>query len=451
MIPAPSGTSLAAVLNAYKPSFVWDAYRAGRALGNGTGGMVEFTVNDLDSVVAPSVSVWKDGPGRFEVVDALTYPEEAIGPAGDFSDGVISNYWSGSWAYTNLGLSVSTPTTAAMLGQIASTPADILSGGPDPDVTYVDTTEVQDSVVERSSSLSATYGRVFQILVKSEEGHSPETRVSVGMNSTAGTRTTIPGNTWYRELPGNRGWYAILYWVANNATTTNYVTMSFAQGTGRWLVSSPMMYNQYSTFTNITRAPVPRLTTSTSRGQYQVYTTNAEFSIPVSGWIAGSLVLPDRSVSNGHVDYSGAAGYGFGGIFSWISGTYRIRMFMSSTSDRPVIQLDNGGTSFAYLAFPVDWEDFASFGFVVNWGLENGTEYANLYVNGVKEDSESGTLDWYPQTLASSVVYLGTNGVASSAAADCWVSHLAMGRQPLNRAQARMLSSAMYNFVRGGR
>ena len=434
----------------YDPIFVWDPVRAGTSYGRGiSSNRVDWTVNDLDTLTPPdSFSVWHSGNERFQVVDTTTNTDIALGPVGDFSDGKVQNYWSTSWLTSNLGFSVTAPTTSTMLGEVSGTAADIISGGSLPDVTFVDTDEAQDTVIERSNSRSATYGRVFQILIKSEDSNNPSGNVEIGMNTSAGTRTTDAAGTWFRELPGSRGWYAALYHVA--AGSTIYITLKFKLGTGRWLLSSPMFYNQYSTFENIVRPPIPRYSATTERGQYNVYTTNTDFSIPRAGWMAGTFVLPDRSVDNGHLDYSGAGNYGFCGLMSWQSGTYRIRMIMSDSQEHVVIQLDNGGSSFAFLDFTDTWDDFEPFSFVVTWGYSNGTNYAELYVNGVKEDSVSGAADWFPQNSAASDIYIGSDGL-TGAAADCWISKIAIGVDPMNRSVAKDLSFELMSQVRGGR
>jgi len=234
------------------------------------------------------------------------------------------------------------------------------------------------------------------------------------------------------------------------AGTTNYITMSFKQGTGKWFLSAPMFYNKYTGFGNIVRAPIPRYTSTKERGQYSVNNTTNIYTIPVAGWLAGCVVLPDRSVSNGHLDYAGAGQYSFGGVMGWQAGTYRIRMIMSTTYDHLAIQMDNGGTSFAFLDFPSDWDDFEPFGFVVTWGIISGTEYASLYVNGEKVDSVYGTTDWFPEVSAPATFYIGKDG-ASGAAADAWVSRIMLGRKPMHRSEARMLSSKMLTLTRGGK
>jgi hypothetical protein len=162
-----------------------------------------------------------------------------------------------------------------------------------------------------------------------------------------------------------------------------------------------------------------------------------------------SIVLPDRSVNNGHLDYAGGSTYGFQGLMSWVSSTYRIRVIMSSTTYHLVVQMDNGGTSFAYLDFSSNWDDFERIGMCACWNVSYGTQYANLYVNGQKLDSVSAPADFYPQNLASSTVYIGTDG-SSGAAADCWIPRLALGRKPIHRSYARLLSMQMRDYARCG-
>ena len=446
MITSPRGTTFNSIIGEFKPCFIWDAYQANQALGLGLDGssLVPCTITDLDSISpADDFSAWDSGNERYQVYDVSggTELHKAFGTVGDFSDGKVQNYWGTSWSTTTLGFSVSSPTTGSMLGEVTGTKPDIIEWSSSPDVTYVDTTEVNDSVIERSRDKSSSYLRVFQILIKSNDGNDPSGNVEIGMNSTSGTRTTDAAGTWFRELPGSRGWWAALYTIAGGSPTTNYMTMKFKSGSGRWLLAAPMWYNGYSSFGNIVRSPIPVDSSSVrERGAYQIVTTNTDFAIPVSGWMAGCIVLPDRGVASGHLDYSGSGDYSFGPMMEWQSGTYRIRMFMSNTNDYVAIQMDNADVSFAYLEFDDDWNDFQPWGYCVTWGYSLGKNYAYLYVDGESKDSVYDVGDWYPNNLSTADIYIGAVGTSG---ADCWLPKMIFGRQPMHRVQARILSSKM--------
>jgi hypothetical protein len=445
------GNSVSSVLNPYNPCFIWDPYSPEYALGDGYqgGGRVDFTVNDIDSIsTSEEFSVWDAGNERFQITTPST-KDNVLGSVGDFSDGTTESFWSSPWSTTTLGFAVVSPTSSGMLVQ-DSVPADIIVGGTMPNRTYVDTTEVDDTVIERSNARSATYRRCFQILVKSNDGLEPLTgNVLVGINASSGTRSTS-ASTWYRKLPGSRGWWAVMLTI-EAGTGTQYLSLKFKAGTGRWYIAAPMFYNAYSTFENIVHGPIPCYTgpTSYARGQWNCYTKTSEFAISPAGWLAMSMVLPDRSISNGHLTYAGDAEYGFSGMFSWISSTYRIRMIMSDSLNHPVIQLDDGGVSFAYLDFGENWQDFEKIGLVVTWGTSNGSNYASLYINGKKIDSVVDAINWFPQNLAASTIYIGSDGL-DGAAADCWIPRLAIGRRPMHRSTARVLSLKMRDFARTG-
>ena len=444
MISGLTGTGLNSIIRSYKPSFHWDAYKPTRSIKD-----IDCTLEDIDIIGGNEpFSVWDPSNEYFKIVYPDTDTQYLLGSVGDFSDGKVQQYWSSYWTASKLGFAVTAPTSASVLDQLVGTPPDILDSTVSIDTTYVDTDgEAQDSVIELSQNRSGTYSRVLQVLVKSVDGNSPVGNVQIGFNAAAGTRTTS-SSTWARELPSSKGWWAVMYLCPSGANPI-YITMSFKKDTGRWLLTAPMFYSKWSSMENIVRAPIPRINTYVyERGQYQVY-TGSDLAIPVSGWLGMSLVLPDRSISNGHLDYSGAGQNSFAGLFSWESGTYRLRVIMSTTSDHLGVQLDNGGTSFSYLDLGDDWVDFEQIGLVATWGILNGTEYANLYVNGKKYDSTYGTSDWYPSNLAASQIFIGADGDGGGAA-DCWVSRVMIGRQPLNRAKARMLSGHLKSLARGG-
>ena len=101
-----SGSGVASIIQAYKPSFVWDPYRGNVAVGSGeTSRAVNFDIVDEDAITpVDAFSVWDAGNERFKVIDPAVDPEQALGTVGDFSDGKIQNYWSTNWTTTNLGL-----------------------------------------------------------------------------------------------------------------------------------------------------------------------------------------------------------------------------------------------------------------------------------------------------------------------------------------------------------
>lgn len=452
------GSNLYSTLRECKASFIWDPVRPTSALGAGLEGSsrVACTLQDIDSVGGNEpFCVWDSGNDRFEVIYPATTPDKILGSVGEFSDGKYTSYWFAQWSATNLGFSVSSPTTVGALGQVTGTSPDIYYHTSMPDVTYVDTNgEAQDAVIERSQSKSATYGRTFQIFVKSLDGEDPTGKVKVGFNGSAGTRS-VTDTVWCRQLPGSRGWWAIISYCPSNIVTTNYITMSFTKDTGRWYLTAPNWYNTYSTFENIVRSPIPRIDTNYyNRGQYSVYNTNLDFAIPVSGWIAVCMIMPDRSVSEGHQNYSGVGDYGFGGIFNWTSGDNTIRAYMSDSLDRHnfVIEWDNGITSgtISSLSLPYPkWNDFESISFALTWGISNGSNYTYMYMNGSKAHSTYSVSPWISSDNPSSSLYIGSDG-PGGAAADIWIPRFAMGRSPLHRAQARILSLKMRQYTRTG-
>lgn len=456
-INAPHGSNLYSLLRQYKPSFIWDPVRPDYALGAGLQGSsgVECTVQDIDAVGGNEpFCVWDSGNERFEVIYPATTPDKVLGSVGEFSDGKYTSYWYAQWDATNLGFSVTAPTTSGALGQVTGISPDIYYYTSMPDVTYVDTDgEAQDSVIERSQSKSATWDRTFQIFVKSLDGNDPTGNVKLGFNGSANTRT-VTDTVWCRQLPGSRGWWAIIGYCPSNVVTTNYITMSFAQDTGRWYLAAPNWYNTYSTFENIVRSPVPRIDANYySRGQYSVYTTNLDFAIPTSGWLAMSIILPDKSVSQGHQHYDGTSEYNFAGVYSWASGDVTLRAYMSSTYNeiRFVLDYDDGITSdiIFSLGIGTDWDEFEALGVVLSWGISNGSEFGYLYVNGQKTASVFNPALWISQDLSSSAIYIGSDGSGGSAA-DLWIPRFAIGRSPLHRTQARILSAKMRQYTRTG-
>lgn len=457
-INAPFGSNLYSILREYKASFIWDPFHPTLGLGAGLQGSsgVECTVQDIDSVTGNEpYCVWDSANDRFEVIYPDTTPDKILGDVGEFSDGKYTSYWWAQWDATNLGFSVTAPTSAGALGQVTGTSPDIYYHTSMPDVTYVDTDgEAQDSVIERSQSKSATYDRTFQIFVKSLDGEDPTGKVKVGFNGSAGTRT-VTDTVWCRQLPGSRNWWAIISHCPSNIVTTNYITMSFAQNTGRWYLAAPNWYNTYSTFENIVRSPIPRIDSNYySRGQHTVYNTNLDFAIPKSGWLAMSMILPDRGITQGHQHYDGTSEYNFAGVYSWSSIPITLRAYMSSSYNRITFVLDYNdyaGTTDTLFVLNIgdDWNEFEAVGIVLTWGISNGYTWAYLYRNGEKQGGSFKHLLWIDDDLSPSSIYIGSDGSPGSAA-DLWIPRFAIGRSPLHRGQARILSAKMRQYTRTG-
>jgi hypothetical protein len=448
------GMGRTVLFNQYSPTFVWDPLR-GIAAGKGLEGDGNFKFTLVDADARPTTehfSVWNAGNERFEVVSLGTNPEACLGTAGYFSDGYIQQRWTASWDAANLGFAVVAPTAAGALYQDTGVKPDIIDDTAHGDTTVLDTSLdlVNDVVVERSNTGSTSFQRVFQILIKSETDLSPETNVTIGINTTAGTRTT--STTWCRKLPGSRGWWAIFY-IASLATPL-YLSVKAKANTGRWFLSCPMVYNKWLSTENTLRAPIPAYTGSLteSRGQLYVKSTNAELAMRPNGWLAMSIVMPEPSVSNGHVDYAGVGQYKSAYLFDWLCGIYTIRVFMSETYDTLAVWIyDNVPTTIAYLSFPITWEVFNAFGAVVTWRVDDWYAYAHLFVNGIKVDSaEAVPLDpWIPSGLAKGDITIGTQLPTGGTSAECFISKVALGSQVMEKRDAKILSSYMYDIARG--
>lgn len=447
------GIGRALLLGQSNPTFVWDAVKA-RASGLGLEGEGNFKFTKTDEDAIPTTEpfcVWDSGGERFKVVTPSANPDDVFGSAGYFGDGYIQQRWSATWDAANLGFAVTTPTPAGSLYQDTGVQADIVSGATLGDITVVDTTVdlVNDAVIERSNVGSTGFTRVVQILVKSEAGTSPVGIVTLGTNTTAGTRTTS-ASTWCRKLPGSRGWWAVM--LTAPLITPVYITLKITTNTGRWFLACPLFYNKWLTSENITRAPIPVTTGPTvyRRGLWYMTSTNAEVTLKPTGWLAMSVVLPDPSVSNGHLDYAGVGNYKIAYLLHLDCGLYRLRVTMSDTYDRLAVSMGTtAGVNFAFLDCPSDWQGYAAMGIVATWEINNGSKYAYLYVNGVKQDSVVDPADWYPQGLTPSTLWVGTVPGGGNSAADCYISTIAMGRKPLQRKDARVLSVHMRDIARG--
>jgi len=447
MINNIQGPGIRSILD-LKPQFYWDAFRAGRSSGLGIegDGNLKITLVDNDSrPVTDVVTKWDPGQERWHGVTVTASPEGVLGPSGNFYDGYILNSWS-SWTSSYCGFAVVAPTPAGALYTNTGVYPDIIFGLTHCDEPVCATDgAIEDVIVERSITLSATYRRVFQVLVKSEDGNDPVGNVYVGINSSAGTRV-ISASTWIRPLPGLRGWYAVLLSAAAGSGT-RYVSISFKMNTGRWFYCAPMWFSTWSTMENVTRPP---LMPANSRGGWYVTSTNSELIMRPEGWLAMSVVLPDRSVSNGHLDLSGAANYRFLGLLNLecVEG-YRLRVSMSDTYDHLTVSMGTTVSStIAFLDLTDDWNDFSGFGIVATWEISNGTRYVTLYCNGIKGDSVSSPADWWPDNLTPNQLFLGISA-SSGTLAECWIPRMAMGRQRIHRSVARTLSKKMYDLARG--
>lgn len=178
--------------------------------------------------------------------------------------------------------------------------------------------------------------------------------------------------------------------------------------------------------------------------------TNAEVTLKPTGWLAMSVVLPDPSVSNGHLDYAGVGNYKIAYLLHLDCGTYRLRVTMSDTYDHLVVSMGTtAGVNFAFLDCPSNWEGYAAMGIVATWEINDDNRYATLYVNGVKRDSVANPLDWFPNSLSPSTLWVGTVPGGGNSSADCYISKIAMGRHHLHRKDARVLSAHMRDIARG--
>jgi hypothetical protein len=442
-----SGFNISSIFRDLKPCFIWDPMhmKIGNGIAKDGTSRVEFSLSTNDTVTTDYVGAWSSSNERFEYTTEATDETKVLGSVGDFTEGYTYNYMLNDWSDTTLGFSVVSPTTSGQLSQLGTTP-DIVSGVTHGNTTYVDTdSEAQAVVIEQTGSRSGTYNRVFQVLVKSVDGNNPSSSgVELGDNTSSGTRTTSSDTVW-RALPGTRGWYCGYLQVPPSGSSC-YISMSFPIDTGRWYIAAPMIYASWSSMQYILRAPV---NDGQQRGDYIVGTANSDFAIPYSGWLAMSIIMPERSVSNGHLDYDGVAGFStYGELFNWESGVQRIRVMMSTTYNNLVIQQDDNTDNHAYHHFGDDWVDWEAIGFVLTWNKRDSSNYSYLYVNGKKIDTEFDPATWYPTGLSASNLYIGSDG-ASLGFADTWIPRCAIGRRPLHKATARMLSLKMRDYATG--
>lgn len=451
MIISPSGVGLQKILSICKPTFVWDSFRAGTCIGKGLEGTgrISLTLTDYDSQAANTL--WNWGDDRLVKMPSDTSTdlgkETVLGSCGEFYGGAITNYH--TWTSSKMGYAVVSPTGGSSWLASGTDYPDVLKDATGTDhclLAYADTSVdlVNDVVVERSLSRSSSYNRDFSVLIKSTTDVDPVGNIELGWNISSGTRTTYVPR--FRKLP-NSDWYIASIIVPFHATDiSGYVSMKFKKSSGVWHTACPTFTNKYSEFEYITR--FGKATTG-ARGKWDVHTTNSELKLKSCGWLAMSIVLPDRSVSNGHLDYSGAANYKLLGMFNLDCGTYRLRVSMSDTYDRLVVNMGTtSGVNFAFLDGPTDWNDFAAIGIVACWEINNGNMNATLYINGEKLDSVFNPSDWYPDDLTTGTAYIGIFG-ADGTPAESWISRVAYGTTQIHRSYARTLSNEMRKLCRG--
>lgn len=458
MIPGVEGTALGALLNAAKPSFLWDATKAGTALGTGIAGdgnmLVTITNEDAQTITGWSHNIWDPSLNQIRTISLDTDADKLLGPCGEFTEGLLTNSMGSVLATAKHGFAVVTPTVSGALIEHATDYPDILYNGSTwhCKVTQLDTTldAVNAVVIEKSQARSSSFIRCFQLLIRNDNGvTSPDGNIELGWNTTAGTRTTsVPVFRQLPTSPVDRGWYSATIAVPLDVVTAGYISVKAAADSGIWHIAYPQWYSKGASMERVTRLAGP-VNSTDPRGQWQVHTTNAELRLGSAGWLAASFVLPDPSISNGHVDYTDAGNYKFLGMLNLDCGLYRMRLSMSDTYDHPVVSLGTtAGVNFAYLDFPTAWESFHAFGMVCMWEISNGSLYAILYVNGVKVDSAVDPIDWFPATLAPGTLYVGTSGAAGTSA-EAWISRVAYGRNRIGRTQARILSRHLQKLARG--
>ena len=450
------GSGIQAILN-LRPRFFWDAMDALNAVGPSPAGTpTEVAIYETTSQVSTVKWLTLDSDKRFRFmvdgIDTAAGQNRCLGAVGGFFAST-SNYFT-AYTTTKYGFAVVAPTAAGQLTEDASEFPDVVRDG---DIAtsryriYLDASLdlVNDLVIERSQTRSSAYVRTFQVLVRQQGGGAtdPSGIVTLGYNTSAGTRTT--STTQIRSL-GYNAWYvaSILVPSSGGGSTTGYMSIAATANTGIWEIALPLFFTSGSTPERITRAGLPN--TAYAREKYALKTTSAELCLKPTGWMAMSLVLPDRSVSNGHTDNAGNANYRFLGMLNLDCGTWRLRVSMSDTYDQVVVNLgDTSGTNFAFLNSMDDWDDFTALGIVVTWFTSEGSEYAAMYINGKLMDSVVNPINWYPVTVAPGTLYVGiseSNGVV----AESFISRVAYGTNRLHRSTARVLSSHMGRIARGG-
>ena len=449
-----SGAGAQVLLNNAKPVIMWDAIRAGRAIGTGKDGTgrMPVTMVDNDSVATDAKwGRWVDN--RLEMMEAdltnASWVERCLGPCGEFYGGILGSTGL-SWTAAKFGMAVVTPTTSGSWLESTTDFAAILKNPTTSwhdHVCYMDTDAdaANDVVVEVARARSSSYDRVFSVFVHSTANTSPSGNIEIGWNATAATRTTSTPR--FRKLPGTEWWSASI--VVATGATTGYLSFKGKKSTGTWQFVCPMGFSILSEMEYITRM---RFAPTKSAGKWDVHTTNAEVVLRPTGWVAMSLVLPDRSihVTDPHTNYAGSPDYKFLGMLNLDCGLYRLRIFMSVTYALMAVSLGTtAGVNFAYLNGPPDWNDFHALGIVATWEQNNGHNYATLFVNGQKLDSVADPAAWFPSNLAAGTMYIGISG-ADGTPAEAWIPRVAYGTNHMHRSYARALSYKMAQLARGG-
>lgn len=445
------GTGEQAILN-LKPALYWDARMAQHAIGPSRYGTSLIPIEVYETTSQVSTAQWltmrddkrmgfmKNG------IDTNAGKDECLGSVGAFYAST-TNYFT-AYTTSKYGFAVVTPTDPSQLTEDAAEFPDVVR---DPAIAtsryriFLDTSidAVNDCVIEKSQTRSGTFVRTFQVLVRNTNGSTdPSSLIELGWNSTAETRTTVA--TQFRYL-GFNGWYAASILVAAGGTT-GYLSIKANADTAVWEIALPLWFTSTASIERITRSGFSAV--SGARYKYAVRTP-ADLVLRSNGWLAMSIVLPDRSVSNGHTDNLENANYRFMGLFDLSASTWRLRASMSDTYDRVVVTLgDTSGTNFAFLDGPSDWDDFAGLGIVATWFTSNESTFAALYVNGVQMDSIQDPLTWYPQIGPVGKIIIG-NSAEDGTSAETFISRVAFGNNRLHRSTARMLSNHMYRLARG--
>lgn len=447
------GAGASAILR-LRPRVYWDAVRAQQAVGPAkAGGPMLAEVYETTSTA--STAKWlimnshKQWKFMVDDIDTAAGRNICLGSVGAFYKNNV-NYQS-SYGSAKYGYAVVAPTDASQLSEDGA--SEFPSIARDPDIAtsryrvYLDSSldAVNDCIVEKSQARSASYLRQFQVLVRGPSGtEDPDGIVTLGWNASAGTRAT--STTLFRSL-GYDGWWAASILVASNVSTTGYASIAVVADSGKWEIAFPGFWNQYDGSERITRAGFTG--TGAARYTYAVKTSVAEVCLRPSGWLAMSVVLPDRSVSNGHTDNTDAANYRFLGLLNLDCDTWRLRASMSDTYDHLAVSLGTtAGVNFAFLDGPTAWGDFAAMGIVATWEESNTSTHANLWINGEKLDSVSDPAAWFPQTPTPGTLIIG-NSATDGSPAECMISRVAYGTNRLNRATARALSARMRDLARG--
>ena len=446
------GAGASAILR-LRPRFYWDAVRAQQAVGPAKAGG-PMLAKVYEATAQASTAKWlvmnshKQWKFMTDGIDTNAGKDRCLGSVGAFYKNSVN--YQAAYDTAKYNYAVVAPTAA---GQLSEDGADFPSIARDPDIAtsrrrvYLDSSldAVNKCIVEKSQARSTIYLRQFQVLVRGPNGiEDPSGIVTLGWNATAGTRTT--STPVFRSL-GYDGWWAASILVASGSPTTGYASIAVVANSGKWEIAFPGFFNQYIGSERITRAGFSG--DGSGRYTYAVKTSVAEMCLRPSGWLAMSVVLPDRSVSNGHTDNAGNANYRFLGLLNLDCGTWRLRVSMSDTYDHLVVNLgDTSGVNFAFLDGPTAWNDFAALGIVAVWEQTNTSKYATLWVNGERMDSVTDPATWYPQTPTAGTLIIG-NSATDGSPAECMISRVAYGTNRINRSTARALSARMRDLARG--